>query len=69
MATTTERGWFSIKTAAKYSDFCEKTIRNAVEAGQLESRGVKILGERKTHRIKREWIDAWIEGQPVPEVH
>ena len=35
--------------------------------GKLESRAVKIRGERVARRIKRGWIDA-IEGAPVPGI-
>jgi hypothetical protein len=67
-----QREWFSVKSAAAYSDFSVSAIESAFRLGQLESRAVKIRGKRVARRIKREWIDAWIEGIPAPtieEVH
>ena len=58
--------WFSVKSAAAYSDFSVSAIESALRLNKLESRAVKIRGERVARRIKREWIDAWIEGIPVP---
>ena len=68
MHAPVQREWFSVKSAAKYSDFCEKTIRNAIDRDQLKSCRVKIKGKREGHRIKRAWLDAWIEGTPVEEL-
>lgn len=61
-------GGFPLKAPQEYSDFCEKTIRNAIDRDQLKSCRVKIKGQREGDRIKREWIDAWIEGMPVPTI-
>jgi len=66
MPPTIRTEWFSVKTAASYSDFSVSAIESALRLGKLESRAVKIRGERVARRIKREWIDAWIEGMPGP---
>lgn len=66
MPSTVQKGWFSVKTAAAYSDFSVSAIESALRLGKLESRAVMIRGERVARRIKREWIDAWIEGMPGP---
>ncbi|MEK7950511.1 hypothetical protein [Luteolibacter soli] len=57
-----------MKSAAAYSDFSVSAIESALRLGQLDSRTVKIKGERKARRIKREWLDKWIEGEPVESV-
>ena len=62
MKDAPERGWYSIKSAADYSDFSVSAIETAIRIGALRSVAVKIRGERICRRIKREWIDAWIEG-------
>jgi len=65
MPAPVQREWFSVKSAAAYSDFSVSAIESALRLGKLESRAVKIKGERVARRIKREWLDAWIEGRPV----
>jgi excisionase family DNA binding protein len=58
-------GWFSLQSAAEYTDFTERSITNATKLGQLKFRRVRIKGERFCVRIKREWLDEWLEKQPV----
>lgn len=64
--TPTEKGWFSIQSAADYSDFSDATIEMAIKQGKLRSKKVNMTGSGKRfhRRIKREWLDAWIEEQP-----
>jgi hypothetical protein len=64
-AASIQPGWFSVKGAAAYTDFSVSAIESAVRLGQIETRAVRIKGNRVSRRIKREWPDAWIEGQPV----
>lgn len=64
-AATIQPGWFSVKGAAAYTDFSVSAIEKALRLGQLQSKAVKFDGTRISRRIKREWLDAWIEGQPV----
>lgn len=60
MKPTFEREWFSVKSAAKYSDFSTRTIETAIHLGKLKSLSVHLQG-------KREWLEAWIEGKPANE--
>ncbi len=60
-------GWFSVKGAARYTDFSVSAIESAIRLGKIESRAVRIRGERVARRIKREWLDAWIEGKPTDQ--
>jgi hypothetical protein len=57
-----DRGWFSVKSAAAYTDFTTRSIENAIHLKQIEFRRVRIKGERFCVRIKKEWLDAWIDG-------
>lgn len=61
-----ERGWYSPQSAAVYSDFSVGTIDKAIRLGQLRSRRVHVQGNRTSRRIKKEWIDDWIDRIPLP---
>ncbi|WP_367874007.1 helix-turn-helix domain-containing protein [Luteolibacter sp. Populi] len=65
-ASALHPGWFSVESAAAYTDFSYATIDNAIKAGKLKCRKVQATGTGKhlSKRIKREWLDAWIEDQP-----
>lgn len=58
-------GWFSVEGAAQYTGFSTSTIEKGVRTKQLTSRAVKVGGSRISRRIKREWLDAWIEGTVI----
>lgn len=62
-ASTTEQGWFSIRDAARYTGFSVSSIRTALKLGKLPKREVALSGQ-KSVRIRREHLDAWIEGKP-----
>lgn len=66
MPTQITKGWLSIQSAAEYSDFSDATIEAAIRLGKLRSKKVNMTGTGKRfhRRIKREWLDAWIEDQP-----
>jgi hypothetical protein len=66
-ANTIEPGWYSLRGAAAYTGFSDKAIRTAVSLGKLPASPVSITGTGKSPsvRIKREHLDAWIEGRPV----
>ena len=49
--------WLTVKEAAKYVGFCDKTIRRACQVGKLKCSRV---GRRI--RIRREWLDTWLSG-------
>ncbi len=52
--------WLDSRGAGAYlGGVHERTVRKAAEAGQL--RGVRV-GGRSTWRFRREWLDAWAEG-------
>jgi len=61
-------GWFSLKGAAVYTGFSVTSIRAAIEAGKFPVRRVEITGSggKDSVRIRREHLDAWIEGRPIP---
>ena len=58
-------GWFSIPGACRYTGFSETTIRAAIKAGKFPAYRVEITGagRKENIRIRRESLDAWIEGQ------
>ncbi len=57
--------WFSIPDACRYTGFSETTIRAAIKAGKFTAYRVEITGagRKENVRIRRESLDAWIEGQ------
>lgn len=61
---TIQPGWFSIPGACRYTGFSEPSIRAAISRGLLTAREVTISGkgDKPSVRLKREEIDAWIEG-------
>lgn len=62
---TTEQAWFSLRDAARYTGFSVSSIRKAVALGHLPKKTVPLSGQ-KSVRIRREHLDAWIEGNPLP---
>lgn len=60
-------GWYSLRGAAIYTGFHESSIRTAMEAGRFPVFHPEVSpGSRKSSpRIKREDLDAWIEGRPI----
>ncbi len=54
--------WWRIREAAQYARCGPKVIYNAVRAGRL--RAVR-LGGRRELRIRRDWVDAWLERSEV----
>ena len=61
-------GWYSLKGAAVYTGFSDWTIRAAMGAGRLPVQRVAITGSgaKDAVRIRREHLDAWIEGREIP---
>lgn len=67
-ADTIAPGWLSIEGAAVYTGFSVPAIRTAIELGRFPARKVPVTGGRRSPvRIKREHLDAWIEGKPISE--
>ena len=52
------RIWMNVSEGAEYANVSRDTIYTAVERGEL--RHVRI-GGRRSIRLKREWIDEWLE--------
>ncbi len=50
--------WLTVKEAADYASLSADTIYTACERGEL--RHARVSG-RRTIRLRREWIDAWLE--------
>ncbi len=59
--------WLSIPQAARYTGFTTPTVRAAISNGLLKARRVQPSGPgtRASVRIKRDDLDAWIEGEPA----
>jgi excisionase family DNA binding protein len=54
--------WLNVREAAEYAGVCRDTIYTACE--RREIRQVRV-GGRRAIRLKREWIDAWLERHAV----
>lgn len=52
--------WHTVKSGAAHVRASERTIRNAIEAGELPS---SRIGKRDI-RIKETDLDAWLEARP-----
>lgn len=51
--------WINVPEAAEYLDVCVDTIYDACAAGGLKH----VRLGRRTIRLKREWLEAWVEAQ------
>jgi len=67
MTVQVQAGWYSIKTAAAYTSFSTSAIEKAIARDELRSLRVQLRGKRSARRMKREWLDAWIESKAVSE--
>ena len=54
-------GWLNTRQAAAHCSCSEKTIERAVRGHRLK---FKRLMFSSRYRFRREWLDAWINGEP-----
>lgn len=54
--------WLNVAEAAEYAGVCRDLIYDACAARRM--RHIRIHG-RRAIRLKREWIDAWLETHAV----
>ena len=59
--------WLTIKQACPVAQVGPKLLRREFKAGRLRA---ARIGNRRDIRIRRDWIDAWLEASAQPvEVH
>ena len=51
-------GWLTSQDVADYLKVYHKTAQRYLSSGAIESRKIG-----QTYRTRREWCDAWMEGQ------
>ena len=54
--------WLTLKDAAAEAQLGPETLRLAIHRGQL--RAIKVNGGHGPYRLRRSWVDAWLEGEP-----
>ena len=62
--------WLTLKDAAAEVCLNVETLRLAIQRGQL--RAIKVNGGHGPYRLRRSWVDAWLEGDwpnDPPELH
>ncbi len=52
----------TVAEAARFAGVSEKTIYRALDARRLKH---ACIGQSKCYRIRREWLDAWIDNSAV----
>jgi excisionase family DNA binding protein len=55
--------WLTLQQGAKHVQAHEATLRREMKAGRL--RYAKV-GGRKCIRLRRSWLDSWLEGSVRP---
>jgi excisionase family DNA binding protein len=55
--------WLTVAEGASYARTCPKTVYRACEQGQLRHARV---GGRRSIRLLREWVDAWLVATATP---
>jgi len=56
--------WLTLKDAAAEAALNPETLRCAIQRGQL--RAIKVNGGHGPYRLRRSWVDAWLEGDEAP---
>ena len=62
--------WLTLKEAAAEAKLNPETLRSAIARGQL--RAIKVNGGHGPYRLRRSWVDTWLEGEwpaEPPEIH
>ncbi len=61
-------GWLSIADAAYYTGYSVSGIDAAIKARKFPAYRPKITAEggSRSVRVRREHLDAWIEGREIP---
>ncbi len=57
--------WLTVAEASAYCQLCPRVIYTAARSGKLRHARV---GGRREIRLRREWLDAWLEGTGPREV-
>jgi excisionase family DNA binding protein len=55
--------WLTLQAAAAIVHIHESTLRREIRAGRLRYARV---GGRKNFRLRRSWVDAWLEATSAP---
>jgi hypothetical protein len=67
--TSIEPGWYNLSDAAQYTGLSVKEITMAVWLGRILVHKVRIASDRGgKNLIRREALDAWIEGKPPTDL-
>jgi excisionase family DNA binding protein len=52
-----------VSDASRYANVSERTIYGEIAAGRLRA---AVVGGRRSKRLKRDWIDQWLEATAAP---
>jgi excisionase family DNA binding protein len=52
--------WLTLREAATEAKLNAETLRLAIGRGQL--RAIKVNGGHGPYRLRRSWVDTWLEG-------
>jgi excisionase family DNA binding protein len=58
--------WWRVRDAARYVRCGPKQIYSAIRSGRLKA--IRLNGRREV-RVRREWVDQWLESQMAEEEH
>lgn len=61
--TSVERIWFGIKETCERTGLSERTIKQAIYDGRLQT---SQTGPQGTHRIHLDWIDEYMRNRGKP---
>lgn len=55
--------WFTVRQSCDYTQLHDDTLRREIRLGRLRHARV---GGRKSIRIRRSWLDTWLEASSTP---